>query len=294
MRELMYGLIVSFFLQPNLVTAQKIHIEKEPLWVTVNTIDYSNANLDRGAEDGYVDVDFEKQISVEQQCTYYRRAEKIISESGIQNASQISESYDPSYEQIVFHTIKIIRDGKLINKLEPSKFKVIQQETELNRSIYNGDLSAVLILEDVRKGDVIDYSYSIKGFNPIFKGRFAEDLPAGFSVPIYSMYYKVVSSGKRNLTIKNSLTNIQPVISKTANENIYEWRFNNVNAIHEEDMTPSWYDPYPEVMVSEFSSWKEINDWAVALFPKNISLSSSLKEKIEAIRAAGSTDEERV
>jgi hypothetical protein len=195
------------FFSTSLVTAQKVHVEKEPSWVTVNTIDYSNTSMDKDAEDGYVDVDFEKQISVEQQCTYYRRAEKIISESGIQNASQISESYDPSYEQIFFHTIKIIRAGKLINKLEPSKFKVIQQETELSRSIYNGALSAVLILEDVRKGDVIDYSYSIKGFNPIFKGRFAEDLTAGFSVPVYNMYYKVISSNKRNLTIKNRLTN---------------------------------------------------------------------------------------
>ena len=290
----MYGLLISFFLRPTLLTAQKVQIEKEPLWVTVNTIDYSNTNLDKDAEDGYIDVDYEKQISVEQQCVYYRRAEKIISESGIQNVSQISQSYDPSYEQLVFHTIKIIRDGKTINKLEPSKFKVIQQETELSRSIYNGNLSAVLILEDVRKGDVIEYSYSIKGFNPILRGKFAENLSAGFSVPVYNMYYKLISSNKRNLTIKNSLTNVQPIISKTANENIYEWKFNDINAIHEEDMTPSWYDPYPAVMISEFKSWKEINDWAVALFPKNITLSSSLKQKTEELRAAGNTDEERV
>ena len=95
----------------------------------------------------------------------------------------------------------------------------------------------------MRKGDVINYSYSIKGFNPIVKGKFAENLSAGFSVPVYNIYYKLISSGKKNLALKNSLTNIQPVVSKTSNENIYEWKFNNVNAIHEEDMTPSWYDP---------------------------------------------------
>jgi len=98
MRKLLYGLVVGFFLQPNLLAAQKVHVEKEPSWVTVTTIDYSNTNLDKDAEDGYIDVDYEKQISVEQQWTYYRRVEKIISESGIENTSQISESYDPSYE----------------------------------------------------------------------------------------------------------------------------------------------------------------------------------------------------
>src|SRR4051794_29259147 len=117
MRDLTLGLLISFFLHPTLISAQKIHVGKEPPWVTVSTIDYSNANLDKDAEDGYIDVNYEKQISVEQQCSYYRRIEKIISESGIQNTSQISESYDPSYEQLTFHTIKIIRDGKTINKL---------------------------------------------------------------------------------------------------------------------------------------------------------------------------------
>src|ERR1043166_2464157 len=159
MRALTYGLLISFFFYPVILSAQKIRVEKEPSWVSSNAIDYSNTTLDRDAEDGYIDLAFEEQVSLEQQCVYYKKAIRIISEAGIQNSSQISESYDPSYQQLIFHSIKIIREGKSINKLEASKFKVIQQETELNRSIYNGSLSAVLFLEDVRQGDVLEYSY---------------------------------------------------------------------------------------------------------------------------------------
>lgn len=295
MKALFYALLSVFLICQSLpLAAQKIRVEKEPSWVTKDMIDYSSTALDKDAKDGSVDLAFEKQVSVEQQCSYYKKAIRIISEAGIQNSSQISRSYDPSYEQLIFHSIKIIRDGKEINKLEPSKFKLIQQETELSRSIYNGSLSAVLFLEDVRKGDVIEYSYSIKGFNPIFKGKFAENFDAGFAVPVYKLYYKLITPSNRNFTIKNSLANVEPVVTKTPSKNIYEWKLTNVKAVHEEDKTPSWYDPYPMIMVSEYSNWKEVNDWAVSLFPKNVSLSPGLKQKIEEIRSHGTTDEERI
>jgi hypothetical protein len=38
----------------------------------------------------------------------------------------------------------------------------------------NGQESAVLVLDDVHVGDTIDYSYSIKGSNPVFAGHFSD------------------------------------------------------------------------------------------------------------------------
>src|SRR5437762_1622230 len=100
MKALFYGLLSVFLICKTLpLTAQKIHVEKEPSWITKDTLDYSNTALDKDAEDGSVDLAFEEQVSVEQQCIYYKKAIRIISEAGIQNSSQISRSYDPSYEQ---------------------------------------------------------------------------------------------------------------------------------------------------------------------------------------------------
>ena len=267
-------------------------VEKQPGWISSTQVSYTDTQMDQEAEDGYVNVDFEKQVCLDQQAVYYKKVTRILSEAGVQNNAQISVSYDPSYQQLVFHTLRIIRNGSAIDKLQISKFKTVQQEKELNRFIYNGKLTAVLILDDVRKGDVIEYSYTIKGFNPIFAGKYADNYDVQFGVPVYHLLYKLIVPSGRTITIKNSLTDIRPAISSADAETSYEWSVSNVNPVHAETDLPGWYNPYATVMVSEYKNWKEVNDWALGLFPA-AGLSPALEKKVNDIKSICSTPEER-
>lgn len=269
-------------------------VQKEPSWVTVTNFDYSSTNLDDQAEDGYVNLVSEKQVSLQQQSTYIKTAFKILSESGVQNSSEVNVNFDPSYSRLIFHTIKIIRGKEVINKLQPSKIKVIQQEDELNRHLYNGSLSAVLFLEDVRKGDIIEYSYTVRGFNPVFKGKYQDIFETSFTVPVYNLYFKLLVPDGRTVQIKNSLTNVAYETKKEGSETVYEWKLSNVPGMHEQDRTPSWYDPYSMIMVSEYKNWKEVNDWAAQLFPFNNKLSAALQKKIKEIEATNASTEKRI
>jgi len=267
---------------------------KEPAWVTLTTVDYSNTSLDKDAEDGYIDVGFEKQVSLAEQSVYEKRTNRIISTAGVQNASEVSVSFDPSYQQLIFHTIRIIRDGKSINRLQLSKIKIIQQEKELSNYIYNGSLDAVLFLDDVRKGDIIEYSYTTKGFNPIFKGRYADEYSTGTGTPLYHLYYKLLVPAGRKINVKNCNETINPVITTVNGQQVYEWKKGNIAATHTQDFMPSWYEPYPSVTVSEFNNWKEVNDWAMELFPLNKPLSPAIQKKVAEIQETATTDEKRV
>jgi transglutaminase-like putative cysteine protease len=288
--------IVAGFLFCITLKAQnkELHAEKEPSWVTINAIDYSNSRLDHEAEDGYVDLVYEKQVSLEQQSIYYKIAIKIISEAGVQNKSEISISFDPSYEKLIFHSIKIIRGKESINKLQLGKIKIIQKETELDKHIYNEALSAVLLLEDVRKEDIIEYSYTRKGFNSIFKGKYSDRYGTVFSSPVCNLYYKIIVPADRTITIKNRLTGIQPLIKRSFNETAYEWKQDNISALHVQDNLPSWYDPYPEIMLSEYKDWKEVNGWAMQLFPFNNKLSPGLQKKVDDIRMRFTSSQEQI
>ncbi len=57
--------------------------------------------------------------------------------------------------------------------MKAGKFKVLQNEKDLSKFIYSGTYDAFLLLEDVRKGDRIEYAYTIKGDNPIFGRKYA-------------------------------------------------------------------------------------------------------------------------
>jgi len=196
---LITGLLFSTCLEAQ---NKRFQVDKAPVWVTIDSIDYNNNKFDDEAQDGYIDIDYEKQVNLQKQSTYYRKAYRIISEAGIQNNSEISIVFDPSFEQLIIHSIKIRRGEKSLNKLQPEKIKVIQQETELANHIYNQSLSAIIFLEDVRKGDAIEYSYTLKGFNSIFKGKYADIFETGFSVPICNLNYKIIIPEGRIITIQ--------------------------------------------------------------------------------------------
>ena len=268
-------------------------VSKEPAWVTKNNINYNTTSLDKAAADGYINISFETQISLADQSKYFFYSKKIISKSGVQNESQISVSFDPSYEQLIFHSIHIIRNGEILNRLELSKIKTVQQEEELADFIYNGSLDAILILEDVRMGDIIEYSYTIKGFNPIFKNKYADEYSMEFSIPLYQIYYKLIVPQGRKVTVKNLNENVQPIISSVNGQQVYEWRKTNIAPLVLQDYTPHWHNPYAQVLVSEYNSWKEVNDWAMELFPAKKQLSAALQKKIKEIETANSNDQQK-
>jgi len=266
----------------------------EPSWITVNNIDYNNNRLNNEVEDGYLDLAFEKQVSLEEKSKYIKIALKILSNAGVQNASKITIDFDPAYQKLIFHSIRIIRNSSIIDKLQLSKIKTIQQEKDLDKHLYDGSLSAVLFLDDVRKGDVIEYSYTLKGENPVRNGKYADTYDTRYSFPICFLFYKLIVPDGRTVNIENAQTNVKPHVYQAARATAYEWRFNNVSSLKSEDNTPSWHDSYPMIMLSEYSGWEEINEWALSLYPSNVTWQPVLKSKIEELKKANPTDEKRI
>lgn len=289
-------LLLLFFIchQFELMAQHKPATSKEPSWITLTKTDYANATLNNEAEDGYTDVVFEKQVSLAENTIFIKRSFKILNESGIQNMSQLSFYYDPSFQNLTLHKISIIRDGETINKLELSKIKVVQQETDLDRFIYNGTLQAVLFLEDVRKNDVIEYSYSLKGFNPVFQNKYSDFLDTRYSTPLYNLYYKIVVPNNRTIYIKNYIDTLTPAIHKEGNQTVYEWTQTNIHAFHTQDHLPNWYDAFGTISISEYKDWKEVIQWARTMFLPVKTLAPALQKKIDEIVKNDSTQEQKV
>ena len=66
----------------------------------------------------------------------------------------------------------VVRDGKRVSQLDPAAVRVIEKEDESEERIYDGERTALLFLNDVRPGDVLDYSWSLEGSNPLLGGKY--------------------------------------------------------------------------------------------------------------------------
>ena len=164
----------------------------------------SETTTDRGSAASTFLLD-DHQIRVSQKTVerYYHHIQKIETAAGLADISQLRFLFEPSYQQLAIHFIRIRRNRILLNGLRPSEIKVIQQEEALDQQLYNGTLAAIVFLNDLRVGDIVDYAYTVSGENPVLGGRFAEVLYLAVGEQFQHIKFRLVWPSDRALKISN-------------------------------------------------------------------------------------------
>lgn len=233
-----------------------------PSWIVKIDPD-DHVSKPKDVSDGYYASLLEKQSHAELQEEYTHIFREIVSDAGVQNGSEISVTYDPSYQKLTFHQITVWRNGHPADKLIASKFKVLQNEKELSKFIYSGTYDAYLILDDIRKGDRIEFSFTIKGNNPVFGDKYSDDFYFEGSTSAARRYTNLIVSKNRKLNFKNFNFNTQPKISEKDGLKLYEWESKNTNTYRTAKFEPSWYNPFKHTQISEYQSWNEVVNWGL-------------------------------
>ncbi|MDH3976574.1 MAG: DUF3857 domain-containing protein [Deltaproteobacteria bacterium] len=221
-------------------------------------------------------------------------AELIVNQQGLERSSQINVEFDPAYESLVFNSLQIRRDNKIVNKLSSAKISVIQRETELDNLIYDGRLTANVILDDVRVGDIVEYSYTLKGDNPVYKGLFAYRRYIEWTVPLHHQVIRVLW-GKNNplyVTKLNTDADVMERAFDSFREYVVEVNDGVPKYINSE--TPGWYNPFGIIFFSETNDWSHVASWALPLYEKAIGVSADVAAIADTIRLSHADPEEQI
>ena len=221
---------------------------------------------------------------------YFRTVRKVLSPSGVQNASELQLDFDPSFEKLTIHDITLIRDGVAYDALEADAIRVIDKEDDTANRIYDGTRTALVFLRDIRAGDVLDYSWSLAGANPILGGRYTGEYDLSSGVPSRRIRHRLLWPPGRTLQWRGAA----PVITADADGKILTWEAADVPALDVEDSIPSWYEPWRAVQVSEFASWHSVAMWAEEMFRLDERSKSEVKELADELRAAHPTRDAQV
>ncbi len=262
-------------------------------WVRVWEVE-SEGKSEAGSSSSTFLLD-DHQIKVSQNTVdrYYHHVQKIETAAGLGDVSQLKFYFEPSYQQLAIHFIRIRRDGAIINALKPAEIKVIQQEEELNQQLYNGTLATLIFLNDLRVGDIVDYAYTVSGENPVLGGRFADSLYMADRQPIQHLKFRLVWPAHRAIAIRKHNLDIEPSISPYGSDSEYIWERRDVGAVSVEDGTPAWFNPYPTVNLSEFQTWNDVVQWALPLYDLTSTTPAELTSKTQKWQADFSSPEER-
>lgn len=278
-----YWLIICCFFKLYL-SAQKINIAPKPSWVTTKSFNYSEKILQDDVTKGYTYFLNDYQINAGTHTNYTHYAYKIFNNKGVEDASSLYFYYNPLFQKVILHSLKIIRNNEVKDKLKTSKITDIQREDDLENNIYDGERTVSVIIDDVRSGDIVEYDFSIVGDNPIFENKFFYSFYLNDYNAVKYIYCKLIKPLNISYNIKYLNTKHEPKISKTKDSEILEWEIENVKGVKNEISTPRWYDPYDLVEISEYQNWEEVIAWGKSIFKLSAKMPDALKFKIEELK----------
>lgn len=268
-----------------LLHATEIVIAEEPSWINISNVQQPDSipfdQLSKGLY--YLLLDKQNRLHKQSVEKYEHLAVKTFNQEGVEEIARVSINFDPTYQTLFLHKVNVIRGNKVFKQLNKSNIKVIQRETELEYQIYDGTKTATLILDDVRVGDIVEYSYTIKGSNPVFAGNYFGGFETQWDMPLYQLKLRLLWPQNRKLYIKYHNQKIEPKITHKAGQQDYRWFQENIPGILSDGDLPKWYDPYPWIQFSELADWKSVVEWALPLYGQRQQLSPALENKISEI-----------
>lgn len=265
-----------------------INTDKAANWVADHDFSLPASMPMDAIEGGVYYILTDKQIRVPESGppTFFSHyAEMVVNQQGLENLSQINIEYDPSYEAVVFNSLYIHRDGKLINKLPGARISVIQRETDLENQLYDGRLTANVILDDVRVGDIVEYSFTREGANPVYNNIFAYERPVEWSVPVHQQRIRVLWGKAKPLYVKTLNSDVRVTERQLGSWKEYSVAYDDSKPVNINSETPPWYRPHGMVFFSETKSWAEIARWALPLYERAIEAGPEIAGIADTIRA---------
>ncbi len=220
---------------------------------------------------------------------YMHRAITAHEASGLGAVGQFEIEFFPEYQKVQLHSLRILRGGASIDKLHVADIRFLQRETELDRGIYSGSITAAIVTEDVRVGDTLEVEYSIVGQNPVFNGKFFYAAAWDYQVPVSlrrfilnapegrKIYHRLIAGDSR------SPPKLDERMEGGRRILIFESR--DLPPFFGESYIPSDIHAFRWLQFSEFDHWTDVNQWALELFAVKTA-TPRLQDALKFARAA--------
>ncbi|MBL8297146.1 MAG: DUF3857 domain-containing transglutaminase family protein [Rhodanobacteraceae bacterium] len=211
---------------------------------------------------------------------YLDVAYEALSAALLTEVGKVEIDFRPDFERLTIHEIGLRRDGKWQSRLKPEAVTLARRETAFERDMALGSVSAMVVLDDVRIGDVVRVRYTIEGENPILAGLDHVDARFAQSAPMLQRQLRVLLDPGTQLNEQRDAPIAAAQVKQGARQAEWRYRAEMVAPVVREDGNPVWFVPYPEVTLSEKRDWGAVAAWARTLYPKPAPLPADLMARI--------------
>ncbi len=218
---------------------------------------------------------------------YSEYAIHVQSPAGLQGLQPVAV-WNPDTETVTVHKAQILRGDQVIDLLKTNTFTVLRRETNLERSMLDGALTAVLTPEGLQVGDTLVYALTVHRQDPVLKGHSEAVLGVTGAAPIAHTEVRVLWDAAKPIRTYESDDLPAARVTKTASGG--EFLLDLHNAVRPEPPVdaPARFNALGEAEMTQFTGWDEVSALMTPLYDKASTLSpdSPLKAEVAKIRAA--------
>ena len=193
---------------------------------------------------------------------FVRTRYRVLNGGGVANGSEIALSVAAD-EQLTWHHVRRIRDGQSVEMLRSvDELRVLRPEASVHRDALIDDRhTAVLVLDDIRPGDVIEVATTRRRSLALFGGRFVtREVLAGSARSRLSVRWPAGREPHARLA------NLSPEWSVERSETSLVVEARDVPPVERPLDAPEWWEPWPSVYLSEFEDWNDVARWAASMY----------------------------
>ncbi len=226
------------------------------------------------------------------QQVYTRTRSSATEAAGLQVVSKAELYFNPAYQTLTVHEAVVVRNGVRMDRLKDARIELLRREEALDRQTLTGVQTLLVVLNDVRVGDVVDVAYTVQGANPIFKGHFAETYQLGFMAGVDELHWRIEYPQGRTLHTRGIRADAPPEQLTEGARQVMQLTRLNVPPVVPEENVPPWFKMFPALHVSDYADWQHVAAWAEELFANPGELGPELTARIEAWRSQGLSREQ--
>jgi hypothetical protein len=162
----------------------------------------------------------------------------------------------------------------------------LQREEGLDRLMIHGWFTFLLVLEDVRVGDILEWAVTTETKQQLLPEYYFSffTLPEWVSVGRY--HYTARFNPARPMQWKASAPDLKPVESNEEGLKVWTWTADKYVGLKREPNTPFWYISAPWIQISDCSDWQTVSAAISEAWSKQKEL-SNLDEIVNDIEKRG-------
>ena len=149
--------------------------------------------------------------------------------------------FEPKFQVVKLHSLLVSRGSAEIDQSNLEKAHLLQREEGLERFVIEGWPTLLVVREDVRPGDILDFSYTIESRQQIFpeQGAYFFSLPRAASTGQFRFAVRFAPARQRRW--KSSSPNLAP--SEVVNEGLVRWEWSGKSHVEKlpEANSPPWH-----------------------------------------------------